>query len=84
MVFKTLEFSSIETFNNMKLDDVAKHFNALIPSPANYGGTGDKGQWHHDYLDYYEKILNRIPANFQMLEIGIAGGYSIASFFEKI
>ena len=69
--------------NNKSLNEVAQHLNQLVPSQANYGGTGDKGDWHHDYLDYYEKILNQLPVNFKLLEIGVAGGYSITSFVRK-
>ena len=75
--------SSQDQTDVRSLNDISQDVNKLFPSEANYGGTGDKGHWHHDYLDYYEKILNQLPTNFKLLEIGVAGGYSIISFARK-
>lgn len=69
--------------NNRSLNDIAHNLNQLVPSQSNYGGTGDKGDWYHDYLDYYERILDQLPVNFKLLEIGVSGGYSIVSFVRK-
>jgi hypothetical protein len=65
------------------LNEIAAMLNERVPNSDKYGGTGDKGDWHHDYLDYYETLLGRFPAGFALLEIGVYGGYSVASFAKR-
>ena len=84
LVFVVLikEDCSSENYKKETLDliKVSKDVNELIPSPAQQGGTGDKGEHHHDYLYYYKDIISRVKPDFKLLEIGVAGGYSVVSF----
>jgi len=79
IIFKKDYFINNKYINN-NLEKISEHTNKLIPSKSQYGGSGDKGKHHHDYLSYYQKIFNRVKSNFKLLEIGIAEGYSIISF----
>jgi len=68
---------------NISLDNTSQEVNKLIPSEVQYGGSGDKGKHHHDYLVYYEYLLERFKnKNFKMLEIGISHGYSLVTWLK--
>lgn len=66
--------------NKLDLLQVSNEINKLIPSPVQLGGSGDKGEHHHDYLEYYKNIISRVKSDFKLLEIGISHGYSVVSF----
>lgn len=74
----------VEAYTNSRLNEVGKEINELLPAIDNYGGSGDKGDHHHDYLDYYEHLLGSFrDRTFFLLEIGINMGYSLVTWVRR-
>jgi len=71
-------------YTNSRLNEVGKEINQLLPAIENQGGNGDKGDHHHDYLDYYEHLLRSFrDRSFSLLEIGINMGYSLVTWVRR-
>lgn len=76
--------SLYEAYDSSLLNQVGKEINLMKPDIANQGGSGDKGDHHHDYLDYYEYLLRSFGnTSFSLLEIGINKGYSLMTWLRR-
>jgi predicted O-methyltransferase YrrM len=76
--------SLYEAYDSSMLNRVGREMNIMMPDEANKCGSGDKGDHHHDYLDYYEYLLRSFDdKSFSLLEIGINKGYSLLTWLRR-